>query len=198
MGRQQEIIKLAQAWSGPLHAIINNAAETPRKREETPERIERQFATNVLGYFWMIQAFTPILTASAPSRIINVASYWAGGLELNDLEFIRRDYDNDQAYRQAKQADRMLTAVFAERLKPQQVSVYACHPGDVHSTLSHNLGFGGHETPEQGADTPVWLATTAEGTEYSGKYFEHRHPVRCSFMQDKLAANALFECCAAY
>ena len=54
---------------------------------------------------------------SAPARVVNVASYWAGGLDLEDLEFKRRRYDNDAAYRQSKQADRMLTVAFAERLR---------------------------------------------------------------------------------
>jgi hypothetical protein len=67
-------------------SLINNAAYTPRTRQETPEGIEMQFATNVLGYFRVIDEFTDILKASAPARVVNVASYWEGGLELNDLE----------------------------------------------------------------------------------------------------------------
>ena len=134
---------------GPLRVLVNNAAATTRRREETPEGIELQFATNVLGYFWMIEAFTAALAAGAPSRVVNVASYWAGGLDLDDLEFRRRPYDNDAAYRQSKQANRMLTAAHAARLRPHNIVVNACHPGDVNSTLSNNLGFGGHETPDE-------------------------------------------------
>ena len=126
---------------------VNNAATTPRRREETPEGIELQFATNVLGYFWMMTAFRGHLVDSAPARVVNVASYWAGGLDLGDLEFERRRYDNDAAYRQSKQADRMLSVAFAERLRDAGVTANACHPEDVVSTLSRNLGFGGHETP---------------------------------------------------
>ncbi len=74
-----------------------------------------QFATNVLEYFWLGETFTPILKSSAPARIINVASYWAGGLDMNDFEFTRREYDNDNAYRQSKQAGRMLSTAFAEK-----------------------------------------------------------------------------------
>jgi NAD(P)-dependent dehydrogenase (short-subunit alcohol dehydrogenase family) len=147
LGRRVSIRALAQRWSGPLHVLINNAATTPRRREETPEDIERQFATNVLGYFWMIEAFQDRLTQSAPARVVNVASYWAGGLARDDLEFRRRRYDNNAAYRQSKQADRMLSAAFAARLAGARVTVNACHPGDVVSTLSRSLGFGGHETP---------------------------------------------------
>ncbi|MFZ2170309.1 MAG: SDR family NAD(P)-dependent oxidoreductase, partial [Methylococcaceae bacterium] len=86
LSRYADICGLMQRWTGPLHVLINNAACTPRTRQETPEGIEMQFATNVLGYFRLIDEFTEILKASAPARVVNVASYWAGGLELNDLE----------------------------------------------------------------------------------------------------------------
>ena len=198
LSRYEQIHNLAKQWQGPLDVLINNAACTPRSRQETPEGIEMQFATNVLGYYWLIDEFMEILKASAPARVVNVASYWAGGLDLNDLEFTRRSYDNDQAYRQSKQANRMLSSVFAEKLKPYQVTVNACHPGDVNSVLSNNLGFGGHETPDQGAETPVWLATHTIGQEYTGRYFEHLRETNCLFARDKHMANALFESCANY
>ena len=192
------IAALAARWEGPLHVLVNNAATTPRRREETPEGIEVQFATNVLGYFRMNAGLESHLASSAPARVVNVASYWAGGLDLDDLEFRRRRYDNDAAYRQSKQADRMLTVAFAERLKDRGVMVNACHPGDVLSTLSRNLGFGGHETPDQAASTPVWLATDAIGAQVTGKYFEHRHEVSCRFGADRKAVEALYQVCQGY
>ncbi|ESS70605.1 hypothetical protein MGMO_121c00010 [Methyloglobulus morosus KoM1] len=198
LGRHQDIRELAGRWTGPLHALVNNAACTPRDRRETPEGIEMQFATNVLGYYWLTDEFTKILKASAPARVVNVASYWAGGLDLDDLEFRHRKYDNDKAYRQSKQADRMLSAAFAEKLKPFQIAVNACHPGDVNSVLSNNLGFGGHETPYQGAGTPVWLATHPIGQETAGRYFEHLAETNCPFSRDELAVNALYEACKRY
>lgn len=198
LSRYAEIAALRRRWQGPLHVLVNNAAATPRKRMETPEGIEVQFATNVLGYFWMTLLFEDVLKASAPARVVNVASYWAGGLDLDDLEFKRRRYDNDAAYRQSKQANRMLTAAFSERLAPFGVTVNVCHPGDVNSKLSNDLGFGGHETPEQGARTPVWLATDSMGGEVSGRYFEHLREVPCRFMQDHAAVHTLFERCLAY
>lgn len=198
LSRHADILALAQRWMGPLHVLINNAAVTPPNRLETPEGIEMQFATNVLGYFWMIKAFLPALKDSEDARIINVASYWAGGLDLDDLEFTRRHYHNDAAYRQSKQANRMLSAFFAEHLEPYHISVNACHPGDVNSKLSNDLGFGGHENPDQGADTPVWLATESTGQEKSGYYFEHRHESVCPFSQDKQSLTALYEACNCY
>lgn len=192
------IYQLASEWDMPLHILINNAAVTPRKRKETPEGIELQFATNVLGYFWMMDLFTPHLEQAAQPRIVNVASYWAGGLDLGDLEFKERPYHNDAAYRQSKQADRMLSKAFADQLGPKGITVNSCHPGDVSSTLSRNLGFGGHETPTQAADTPVWLATSPEVEETSGKYFERRAQVVCPFSKDQAQVEALYRICRDY
>jgi retinol dehydrogenase-13 len=198
ISRKEEIASIADDWSEPVDVLINNAAVTPRNREETPEGIEMQFATNVLGYFWMIQYFLPHLKKAFVSRIVNVASYWAGNLDLDDLEFNRRHYDNDTAYRQSKQADRMLTVAFANRLKDDTITVNACHPGDVRSTLASNLGYGGHESALQGAATPVWLATSEELEGITGKYFEHRKETYCQFSSDQESINQLFDICALY
>lgn len=198
LSRKAEIEALAEAWEGPLHVLVNNAGATPRQREETPEGIERQFATNVLGYFWLTRALAPILKESAPARVVNVASYYAGDLALDDLEFERRRYNNNAAYRQSKQANRMLTVAFAERLAPHDVTVNACHPGDVNSTLSNNLGFGGSQSAEEGADTPVWLATTPAGQENSGTYFARRRAEPDRFAGDKEAIEALYQMCLEY
>jgi NAD(P)-dependent dehydrogenase (short-subunit alcohol dehydrogenase family) len=198
VSRRSSIQALAGRWQGPLHVLVNNAGATPRTRQETPEGIELQFATNVLGYFWMIQAFTEHLRQSTPARVVNVASYWAGDLDLNDLEFKHRRYNNGTAYRQSKQADRMLTVAFAERLEPDGISVNTCHPGDVNSRLSNDLGFGGHESPDEGARTPAWLATHPSGQQQTGKYFEQMREVRCRFGEDKAGVEALYQACLGY
>jgi retinol dehydrogenase-13 len=195
---KSDVQSIASGWKGPLHILVNNAAATPRQREETAAGIEMQFATNVLGYYWMITYFLPYLKLGKASRIVNVASYWAGGLDLHDPEFKHRHYHNDAAYRQSKQADRMLSGGFAERLEKYGITVNACHPGDVNSKLSNNLGFGGHESPDQGADTPVWLATSPEVEGMTGKYFEHRSESGCYFIKDKAAVGKLFEICSKY
>jgi NAD(P)-dependent dehydrogenase (short-subunit alcohol dehydrogenase family) len=198
VSRWASIRALVDRWQGPLHVLVNNAAATPRRRQETPEGIEVQFATNVLGYFWMIQAFTGHLGRSAPARVVNVASYWAGDLDLDDLEFKSRRYDNGAAYRQSKQANRMLTVAFAQRLKADNITVNVCHPGDVNSKLSNDLGFGGSDSPEAAARTPVWLATDAAGQEYTGKYFDNLRPVRDRFAEDQEAIESLFQACLEY
>jgi len=198
LSHKHEIESIASDWQDPIEVLINDAGATPRQRQETPEGIEMQFATNVLGYFWMMKYFTPHLIKSASARIINVASYWAGNLDMNDLEFNSRRYNNDTAYRQSKQADRMLTVAFAERLKKDNITVNACHPGDVRSTLATNLGYGGHETPEQGAATPVWLATSHEVEGITGKYFEHLCISHCQFNNDRDEIEQLYKICNSY
>ncbi len=195
---KKQIYDLASKIESPVHVLVNNAAFTPKRRMETHAGIEMQFAANVLGYFWMIDAFTGHLKSGALSRVVNVASYWAGGLDFSDLEFKYRTYDNDTAYRQSKQADRMLTVAFAERMAPFQITVNACHPGDVNSALSNSMGFGGHETPDQGAATPVWLATSAEVEGVTGKYFEHRREMRCEFGREAEKVEKLYKICSGF
>ena len=198
LSRYRSVQSFANRWKKPLHVLVNNAGVTPRKRIETPEGIELQFATNVLGYFWMTQAFTEHLKKGAPSRVVNVASYWAGDLDLSDLEFKRRRYDNHTAYRQSKQANRMLTVAFAERLKPYNITVNVCHPGDVNSKLSNDLGFAGSTPPEEGARTPVWLAVDPVGAQKTGKYSEHMHEVHDRFSENKSAIEKLYQICIHY
>jgi len=198
ISRESHIKSLSSSWEGELHILINNAAASPPVRQETPEGIELQFATNVLGYFWMTSYFSQLLASSSPSRIVNVASYWAGGLDLSDLEFKRRPYHNHDAYRQSKQANRMLTPVFADRLASLGITVNACHPGDVNSKLSNDLGFGGNQSPAAGAKTPVWLATSEDLSGISGKYFEDQKETPCRFASETEKSKDLFDICIDY
>lgn len=197
LSRPGDIQALAVAWEGPLHVLVNNASATPGRREETPEGREMQFAVNILGYARMMRAFEDRLADGAAefggwSRIVNVASMWAGDLDAEDLEFRRRRYDNGTAYRQSKQAERMLTFVFAEHLAGRRIAVNACHPGEVNTPLSNSLGFGGHESPREGADTPFRLATDTRMEGISGKWFEYGVEKSCRFMRDAAACRDLF------
>jgi NAD(P)-dependent dehydrogenase (short-subunit alcohol dehydrogenase family) len=198
LGRKKEIIDFAAAWKGPLHVLINNAATAPRKKSLTAEGIEMQWAVNVLGYFWMMQNMRPKMAGQQDARVVNVASYWAGGLDIDDPEFIRRPYDNDDAYRQSKQADRMLSRFFSVPFAADGIAVNSCHPGDVNSKLSNALGFGGHESPEKGASTPIWVATSPEISTASGKYFEHQMETECIFSGDQSRLLKLYEVCRGY
>jgi NAD(P)-dependent dehydrogenase (short-subunit alcohol dehydrogenase family) len=195
---RQSIQTLADSWSGPLHVLVNDAGVAPRRRETTADGIELTFATNVLGYLWMAQAFAPHLQRCAPARIVNVASYWAGDLDIDDLEFQRRPFDNHSAYRQSKQANRMLTAALADSMAKRGITINACHPGDPSSVLSRNLGFSGSQTPEDAALTPVRLARGEIGADTTGAYFEHDREVRCGFARNRERVDQLYKICLGY
>ena len=70
LSRRQSIQALADSWRGPLHVLVNDAGVAPRERETTPEGIELTFATNVLGYLWMTDAFAPHLERAAPAGVL--------------------------------------------------------------------------------------------------------------------------------
>jgi NAD(P)-dependent dehydrogenase (short-subunit alcohol dehydrogenase family) len=195
---REEIRRVKDAWQGPLHALVNNAAVAPRQRTTTREGLETVFATNVMGYVWMMEAFAPLLSASRPARIVNVASYWAGDFDETDLQFERRRYDNDQAYRQSKAAERMLTVAYAERFAPLGISVNACHPGDVTSKLSSDLGFKGSMSARDAALTPAWLVTDDSGKRETGKYFARCARAECEFSHDATRIGRLYEACQAF
>jgi NAD(P)-dependent dehydrogenase (short-subunit alcohol dehydrogenase family) len=191
------IFTFANSIHNNIDVLINNAATAPKNRIENQLGIEMQWATNVLGYYWMIMAFKNHLLDSENPRVVNVASYWAGGLNLDDPEFKSRTYNNDIAYRQSKQADRMLTYGLADAYK-DKISMNACHPGDANSKLSNDLGFGGSESAKRAAYTPLILATTVLGVENSGKYFEHGKLSSCRFKGQKSEIKKLLELCEHY
>jgi NAD(P)-dependent dehydrogenase (short-subunit alcohol dehydrogenase family) len=183
----------------PINVLINNHATGPQKRELTKNGIEVQFATNILGYVWMINSFENNLKKCSPNaRIVNVASYWAGGLDINDLQFEKRRYSTDAAYQQAKQANRMLTLAYAEKFLNDGITVNVCHPGDSNTKLSNSMGFGGHETPEQSAQTPVYLAISNDVANITGKYFRDCRIQDDPFMKDKELIKKLFDICQKY
>src|SRR5262249_54434554 len=155
------------------------------RRQTTAEGLEVTFATNVLGYHWLTRELTDLLRASAPARVVNVASTLAGGLDLDDVQLERRAYSGELAYSQSKQADRLLTWALSERLAGSGVTANAVHPGFVRSELNRAMSPLRRvavavlmrvvaKSPEQGADTPTWAASSAEVSGLSGKLFARR------------------------
>jgi NAD(P)-dependent dehydrogenase (short-subunit alcohol dehydrogenase family) len=188
-----------------LHVLVNNAGVFLPERHVGVDGIEMTWATNVLGYHLLSQLLLERLKASAPARVVNVASTFADGLDLTDPEFHRRHYDGVTAYRQSKQANRMLTWALAERLAGTGVTANAVHPGGVATGIYRELrGLRGalvrgwvriiKTSPRKGADTPTWLATSAELANMSGKFWASRREVPCIF-RDRSAIERLWELC---
>ena len=180
-----------------LHVLINNASGNrgTLPRINSVDGIELTFATNVLGYFLLIQELLDILITSAPSRIINVASAYASDLDLDDLQFKRRRFESFKAYAQSKACDRLLTWALARRLKGTGVTANAMTPGLITATrlyrnaepelVARLRGYSGGRTIAQGADTAVWLASSPEVEGVSDKFFEDREEVECEFRNRK-------------
>ena len=188
-----------------IHVLVNNAAVYLPERRLSPDGIETTWATNVLGYHLLSRLLLERLKASAPARIVNVASTFADGLDLTDPEFHRRPYDGVAAYRQSKQANRMLTWALAERLVGTGVTANAVHPGGVATGIYRELrGIKGalvrgwvrliKTGPREGADTPTWLATSPDIANVSGKFWASRRELPCIF-RDPSAIERLWELC---
>jgi NAD(P)-dependent dehydrogenase (short-subunit alcohol dehydrogenase family) len=167
-----------------LDVLVNNAAAVSQTRKTTADGIELTFATNVLGYHLLTSLLRPLLERASPggARIVNVASMMASDLDLRDVEWKRRRYDPSSAYAQSKQANRMLTWALARRLEGTGVTANAMHPGAVDTALLHALipGMRGRST-SQGAETGIYLATSADVAGVSGRFWSDLREVPCRF-----------------
>jgi NAD(P)-dependent dehydrogenase (short-subunit alcohol dehydrogenase family) len=205
---QQSIREFAQKYRTDyprLDVLINNAGMNrgTQPRANSADGIELTFATNVLGYHFMVKQFLDLLKASAPARIVNVASTFAGDLDLDDLQFQRRPFDSIKAYSQSKACDRMLTWALARRLEGSGVTANAMAPGLIADTglyrhappeLVMRLRQRSERTVAQGADTAVWLASSPQVEGVNGKFFEERQVVSCEF-RNKKNEEKLWEIC---
>jgi dehydrogenase/reductase SDR family member 12 len=166
-----------------LDILINNAGDAFDRRKLSVDGIELTFATNVLGPFALTTALLPLLQASAPARLINVASggLYLAKLNLKDLQFERRKYDELMAYAQSKRALLMLSEIWAEQLQPSGVTVSCMHPGWVDTPLLQT-GLPAFRqslrsilrTPDEGADTIVWLAAARQARSVTGRFWFDR------------------------
>ena len=173
-----------------IDVLVNNAGVAQGQRRVTSDGFELTFATNVLGYHRLSRALLPQLRGSAPARIVTVASTFAGDLDLDDLQFTRRPYEELQAYAQSKACNRLLTWALARRLEGSGVTANAMAPGFVPQTglargLSPDLqrAYAGRtgRSLQEGADTAVWLASSDDVTGVNGRFFYDRRERLCEF-----------------
>jgi NAD(P)-dependent dehydrogenase (short-subunit alcohol dehydrogenase family) len=188
---------------GPLDVLVNNAGVLLPTRKTSVDGIELTLATNVLGYYLVTTELLDGLRAGAPSRVVNVASTFAGDLDLDDLQFERRPYDGMAAYAQSKACDRMLTWAFARRVQGTAVTVNAMAPGLVlgtslyrHLTPAAKRGLEqyGSRSLAEGAETAVWLASSPELNGVTGRFFEQGTEIPCQF-RDEEVEERLWQTC---
>ena len=194
LSAQKEIRQLVQQFKSRyqrLDVLVNNAGAIFRQRQETVDGIEMTFALNYLGYFLLTNLLLDTIKASAPARIINVSSRSHARAQINfdDLQS-RSSYRGLQAYAQSKLAIVLFTYELARRLEGTGVTVNALHPGVVATNFAtNNRGVVGLSmrlfrlafiSPEQGAQTSIYLATSPEVEGVTGKYFVKQQAVPSS------------------
>jgi len=191
-----------------IDVLVNNAGLVLSERTETRDGFEATFAINHLGPFSLTRLLTERLIASAPSRVVNVASAAhrsaRRGLDFGDLQSVKH-YRGMRAYARSKLANILFTNELARRLSGTGVTANSLHPGTVASGFARDddasglLAFGVKVikpfilTPEKGARTSVYLTSSPEVADVSGKYFvKCRARAPSAAAQDEAAAALLW------
>ncbi len=187
MSSQADVRRVAGEFKAKydrLDVLLNNAGVLVTTRRSTIDGIEETFGVNHLGYFLLTHLLLEVLKASGPSRIVSVSSeaHRRGKMRWDDLEFKAGAYSAMAAYSQSKLANILFTREVARRLEGSGVTANCLHPGVIASGFGHTYG-GIFSvvlkiaspfliTPEKGARTSVFLASSPEVQGVSGKYFD--------------------------
>ena len=201
----RELAQNFQAKYKNLDVLVNNAGGIFLRRKESPDGIEMTFALNHLSYFLLTNLLLGMLKENSPSRIVNVASnaHYGKMLNFDDLQFKRR-YQPLKAYGNSKFANVLFTYALARKLEGSGVTVNALHPGFVATNIGKDNGFFVRLiypilktrmiTPEEGAQTSIYLATSTEVEDISGKFFVMKEPVKSDgSTYDEQAQNQLWK-----
>ncbi len=202
LSSQEDIRAVAQQFLSKyerLDVLVNNAGATFGERHESVDGIEMTFALNHLGYFLLTNLLLDILETSAPSRVINVSSslHKLGKLNFDDIPF-KNGYARSKAYQRSKLANIAFTYELSRRLSNQAVTVNAMNPGLVATNVGESAGGISARakglvdkiaglTPEEGAQTIIYLATSPEVIGESGRYFVKEKSVPSSKISYDLA-----------
>lgn len=161
-----------------LDVLINNAGVGYSDPRYSRDGYELRFAVNYLAPFLLTQLLLPLLTKSEPSRIVNVSSVGQHRLNFDDI-MMEKNFNSARAYSQSKLALIMYTFELAERIKDQNITVNALHPGTLLDTnMVRNAGMSPWGDPETGAGAEVYLAVSDEFNGVTGKYFDVKKEAR--------------------
>ncbi len=200
-----------------IDVLINNAGAMFDRREVTEDGLEKTFALNHMAYFVITNGLRERLISSSPARVVSTASdaYIAGTLDFDDLqsekayakksitEYLRFGGAGFKVYGLSKLCNILFTRALARRLKGTGVTSNCLHPGFVatrfgdHSggliSFSIRIGKRFALTPEQGAETIIYLASSPEVANITGEFFRKCHPEKLrSKATDDAAAERLW------
>ncbi len=174
-----------------IDVLVNNAGLVTSRRELTEDGYEKTFAVNHLAPFLLTNLLLDRLRASAPARVVTTSSGAHGGgrLDFDDLQS-ERSWSMMRAYGTSKLANVLFTRGLAMRVDPAEVTANCLHPGVITTRLGRGAGrLGGlvwtaggvfMRSPKRGAATIVYLATSEEGGEVTGGYYENSRPAGTS------------------
>jgi len=189
MTSQAEVRRLAEqvlAAYPRLDVLVNNVGGFWAHRHETVDGLERTFALNHLAPFLLTSLLADRLIRSAPSRVITVSSgaQGMGKIDFDDL-MGERSYSAQRAYNQSKLANVMFTYELARRFEGTGVTATALHPGMTNTSFSAEdparmfaplvaVLRPFMRSPEKGAETPIYLASSPDAEGFTGQYFVNR------------------------
>ena len=205
LSSQVEVRRLAAAVLAAyprLDVLVNNVGGFWGHRHVTADGLEHTFALNHLAPFLLTNLLTDRLIASAPARVITVSSgaQAMGRIDFDDLQG-ERAYSGQRAYNQSKLANVMFTVELARRLAGTGVTANVLHPGVVRTAFGAEdpspfwrfmipLTRPLMKTPEQGAQTPIYLASSPDVAGVTGQYFANRKPKAANKAAGDTAATA--------
>jgi NAD(P)-dependent dehydrogenase (short-subunit alcohol dehydrogenase family) len=173
----------------PIDVLVNNAGALINPRTETAEGLEKSFALLLAGPYLLTEGLKPLLEKAAAARgdarVVNVLSggMYTQKIHVEDLESKRGEYSGSVAYARAKRGLMIVTEEWAQRWAKNGIVVNAMHPGwadtpGVESALPefHRVTEKVLRSPEEGADTIVWLAAATEAGKVSGEFWLDRRP----------------------
>lgn len=191
MSSQAEVHRLAGAVLDAyprLDVLVNNVGGFWAHRHTTADGLEQTFALNHLAPFLLTNLLLDRLKASAPARVVTVSSgaQAPGRIDFDDLQSAR-NYSGQRAYSQSKLANIVFTNELARRLQGTGVTATSVHPGVVRTNFgSEDQAWFFHiisrvvrpflKTPAQGAQTPIYLASSPEVEAITGQFFANRKP----------------------
>lgn len=164
-----------------ISVLINNAGVWMHQRIINDDGLEYSFMVNHMAPFILSSMLFPVLQANAPARIVNVNAglYIKGKLDLSKTPY-GKDFGRMASYINTKLCNAIFTREFARATAGSGVTINAVHPGVIRTGLGDTTGLMGAllrlvkrswDTPEAGAEAPVWLATAPELDSITGRYF---------------------------